>query len=246
MKELSKNQIGHIARKLYDTIGIELSDDNLAIEALTHPSFTHETDVEMTSYDRLEFLGDGVVNLVVAEELMLRLPNLEAGMLTQLRARIIRKEGLLKVARLLHLGDLVLLGAGEEQTGGRKRESTLADMVESITAAVYLDKGFDVARELVLRLVMPQIETVIRDRGRGNPKGQLQELCLRRFSINPAYKTVGTEGPPHEPIFDVEVWIQGEKPLGRGQGSSRRAAQEAAALNALELLTEDQNTPSDM
>jgi len=238
MKELSKRQITTIAQKLYDAIGLELSDDHLAIEALTHPSFTHETDVEMTSYDRLEFLGDGVVNLVVAEELMKRMPNMEAGMLTQLRARIIRKEGLLQVAKILKLGDLVLLGAGEEQTGGRQRESTLADLVESITAAVYLDKGFQVAHDLILRLVMPQIETVIRDRGRGNPKGQLQELCLQRFSVNPTYKTLGTEGPPHEPVFDVEVWLPGEKALGRGTGPSRRAAQEAAALNALEQLEE--------
>ena len=239
MKELSKRQIETIAHKLYDAIGIELSDDNLAIEALTHPSFTHETDEVMISYDRLEFLGDGVVNLVVAEELMRRMPDMEAGMLTQLRARIIRKEGLLQVALDLNLGDLVLLGAGEEQTGGRERESTLADLVESITAAVYLDKGFQVAHDMILRLVMPQIETVIKDRGRGNPKGQLQEVCLRRFSLNPTYKTLGTEGPPHEPVFDVEVWLPGERPLGRGKGSSRRAAQEAAAMDALEHLDND-------
>jgi len=154
MKELSKRQIETIAHKLYDAIGIELSDDNLAIEALTHPSFTHETDEVMISYDRLEFLGDGVVNLVVAEELMRRMPDMEAGMLTQLRARIIRKEGLLQVALDLNLGELVLLGAGEEQTGGRERESTLADLVESITAAVYLDKGFQTAHDMILRLVM--------------------------------------------------------------------------------------------
>ncbi|MDP3650609.1 MAG: ribonuclease III [Rhodoferax sp.] len=206
------------------------SDVSLLVRALTHRSFS------IDHYERLEFLGDSVLNLAVSDLLYARLASLPEGDLSRVRANLVKQETLHQLAVGLGLPDVIKLGEGEFRSGGQKRPSILADALEAIIGAVYLDAGFAVAQALVHRLfkaveINPQMEAIGKD-----PKTELQEWLQGRKMKLPAYTVVGTLGAAHKQSFDVECEISELHLAERGIGGSRRAAEQAAAAAMLQTL----------
>lgn len=205
-------------------------DKALLITALTHPSFG--SDHHVVHYQRLEFLGDAVLELVVSEHLFHALPVPE-GTLSRMRAHIVREEALFEAAKRLELGRLIRLSVGEERSGGREKSSILADVMEAVFAAVYLDGGLDEARRVILSALQDFLEpTALSDCL--DEKSRLQEAMQKRGSM-PRYVHVSSEGPPHAPTFCYHVF-DGKTLLGEGQGASKQLAQQAAAKNAFKKL----------
>lgn len=204
----------------------------LLAEALTHPSLAYESQKPHFDNQRMEFLGDAVLQLIVTEELFRRFPEFTEGRLTKLRSRVVSRRALARFAMAISLGDYVLLGKGEETTGGRKRLSTLADAFESLIGAVYLDSGQEKARELVLRLFESEIGNMAASPEERNPKGELQESLQAIQPQAPVYRIIGESGPDHRRVFQAEVsW--GGKVLATGKGKSKKEAEARAAAEAL-------------
>lgn len=221
-------------------IGYTFHDPRLLDEALTHTSYVNEfKDQASRDNERLEFLGDAVLALVISEHLVAACPDLAEGALSKLRARLVSETTLARVARRLELGRLVRLGRGEERTHGRDKDSILANTLEAVLAAVYRDGGLDAARRLALDAFAQELrEAVSQDAGgadSGDYKTRLQEWCQQRYGAVPQYATTRESGPDHQKTFEVAVTVQGEV-LGRGTGRSKKEAEQAAAQEALERV----------
>lgn len=215
---------------LQDGLGYRFRDERLLQQALTHRS--HSTPHN----ERLEFLGDGVLNCIVAAELYTRFSSLKEGELSRLRASLVREQRLHEVAAGLSLGDFLRLGEGELKSGGFRRPSILADALEAIIGAVFLDGGFEAARALVLRLYQPLLEAVDPTSADKDPKTQLQEwLQSRRYAL-PQYTVVATHGAAHDQRFEVECLIRELDLRTTGSGTSRRLAEQEAARAAYERV----------
>jgi ribonuclease-3 len=220
---------------LDEALGVEFADDALREAALTHRSFAFEQNLGVTN-ERLEFLGDSVLGLVVTDLAYRSYPTLPEGQLAKLRAAVVNMQALADVARALGVGDLVLLGKGEEQSGGRHKASILADALEAIFGAVYLDRGLDVARALIERLFGPRLEAYVRGEGDRDFKTILQELASQRLRSLPIYE-VAEAGPDHQKQFTATVAVAGEQ-LGTGAGRTKKEAEQHAAREAYERLRE--------
>lgn len=208
----------------------EFSNPQLLAQALTHRSFSSDHN------ERIEFLGDSVLNLAVAGLLYERLGELPEGDLSRARANLVKQDTLHQIAVSLGLPDLLRLGEGESKSGGRKRPSILADALEAVIGAVYLDAGFDVAASLVRRL-FKDVEINARMQAIGkDPKTELQEWLQARKMNLPIYRIVGTEGAAHKQTFDVECEIVEYRRAERGTGNSRRAGEQAAASTMLAFI----------
>jgi len=217
---------------LEQRIAYEFRNPILLKEALTHPSIGHERRDREFDNQRLEFLGDAVLQLVITEYLYGHFRDQDEGCLTQLRSRLVSRDALQGRAVAIDLGAHVLMGRGEEATGGRKRSSTLADGFEALIGAIYLDGGIENARGFILREMREDLQQVIAEPVDINPKGQLQE-CLQSLSGNsPVYEAISEAGPEHEKTFVVNVLWEG-KPLGRGEGRSKKQAEIEAAADAM-------------
>ena len=224
-------------QRLQAVLGLELENQELLRQALTHRSFLNEQGgVSLDSYERMEFLGDSVLELVISHELYQRLPQITEGELTKGRAALVCGESLSQVAKSLSLGDFMLLGKGEEASGGRDRESILAATCEAVVAAVYLDQGLEAARRFILKILDDQLDDFCRGGTTPeNPKSRLQEYFQSRGSPSPRYQVVATEGPDHNPVFTIEVLVDQEI-MGAGQGGKKSDAERAAAQDALDRL----------
>jgi ribonuclease-3 len=216
-------------------LGIRFRDGDLREIALTHRSFAFEHDLDATN-ERLEFLGDSVLGLVVTDMAFAALPAMPEGELAKLRAAIVNAQALADVARSLDLGSLVRLGKGEEQSGGRDKASILADALEAVFGAVYLDAGLDEARTLIERLFRPLMEAYARGEGDRDYKTILQELASRELRTMPEYR-LEERGPDHEKEFTATVFLNGE-PLGVGVGKSKKEAEQRAAREAFDHVAE--------
>ncbi len=205
----------------------------LLAEALTHPSLAYETQRPHFDNQRLEFLGDAVLQLVLTEYLFTNYPSFSEGGMTKLRARLVSREALCKFALSLDLGEYVMMGKGEEASGGRTRPSTLADAFESLLGAVYLDGGFESARNVVLKITNDELQHIAEVPVEKNPKGQLQELLQSLAPESPIYNIISEDGPDHCKLFVSEVSWCG-KMLASGEGNSKKEAETDAAKNALE------------
>ena len=215
-------------REIEAKLDYRFKNPKLLETALTHPSFGG--DHHVPHYQRLEFLGDAVLELAISRHLYFELPEVDEGKLTRIRAYIVREETLCKVAQRLGLGDHIRLSVGEERSGGRRKPSILCDVVEAVLAAVYLDGGFDQAMRIIALVMKEELRPeVLKDHL--DAKSRLQEL-LQRDGLMPTYEFVSMEGPPHAPIFFYKV-KEGERELGSGQGTSKQNAQQAAARDAL-------------
>ena len=216
---------------LEDRLGHRFRDRKLLETALTHPSFGG--DHHVPHYQRLEFLGDAVLELAVSRYLYFELPEVDEGKLTRIRAALVREESLNRAARRIGLGEFIRLSVGEERSGGREKPSILSDVMEAVLAAVYLDAGFDEAVRIIGMVLGEELRPeVLKDHL--DAKSRLQELMQREGRM-PSYDYLSMEGPPHAPVFAYRV-MDGEQELGRGSGTSKQNAQQAAARDALKRM----------
>jgi ribonuclease-3 len=222
--------------QLASRLGLDLQDPQLALAALTHKSYVNEHRGEgLTDNERLEFLGDAVIDLAVSHRLMERFPDAREGELSKIRASLVDESGLAGIARQLDLGPLLRLGRGEEITGGRQKASLLADAFEAVIAALYLCGGLAPVLALIDRLLGEAFARAAAGTLDRDYKTQLQELSQSRLRATPRYRVVAEHGPDHSKTFEVELEIRGEA-LGRGRGRSKKDAEQAAAKLALEAL----------
>jgi len=211
----------------------------LALEALRHGSYCHErrgsTAEPLRSNERLEFLGDAVLGLSVSRRCWESFPELSEGALTRMRAAIVNEDALASVARSLGLGELLLLGRGEERSGGREKKGLLADALEAVFAAIHLGAGADAASAVIDRLLQPLIQSAAAGALGRDYKTELQEIAQAVHRTSPAYRVLDAPGPQHARVFEVEVTLAGD-PLGRGSGRTKKEAEQAAARAALDAL----------
>jgi len=221
--------------QLEQRIRYHFKNSALMQEALTHKSFSNEQgDGNLPDNERLEFLGDAVLSLLVSQYVFREYPRLSEGDLTRLRAEVVSEKGLVPVARQLDLGAFLLLGKGEERSGGREKSSLLANALEALLGAVFCDGGFEAARAMAEDLLREPIVRAAR-RKAGDYKTRLQELLQGRYGEVPAYPLLEASGPAHQRTYRVEVRFRG-RAIGTGQGHSKKAAEQEAARSALEHL----------
>lgn len=221
-------------KELEAAIGYHFKDQSLPQTALAHSSYANEVLRDgLKSYERLEFLGDSILGFVTADFLYRTFPALHEGELSKLRAELVCENSLAVVARQLGLGERLLLGKGEDAGGGRQRVSIIADVVESLIAAIYLDGGFDEAKKFIYRFVLVDVQAKIAENA--DYKTRLQELVQRKKDQTIVYRLVSETGPDHDKLFEVAVEINGEI-AGTGCGTSKKRAEQAAARQALEKL----------
>ena len=224
---------------LAERLGWDVNDHDLLLLSLSHRSWCAETP-GVGSNERLEFLGDAVLGLVVTDHLFRTYPALPEGELAKVRASVVNSAALAELASDLDVGDAILLGKGEGQSGGREKPSILADAMEALIGAVYLDRGWDAAAALVMRLLGERMEEAAAGPGGQDYKTRLQELCARQLNDLPQYK-VTDEGPDHAKLFDALVMVQG-RAWGTGHGRSKKQAEQVAAREAWERLSEELST----
>jgi ribonuclease III len=217
---------------LESRLGYKFRNSLLLAEAMTHPSLAYESQRPHFDNQRLEFLGDAVLQLILTEDLYRMFPDFPEGRLTKLRSQLVSRRALARFALSIDLGSYVLLGKGEEATGGRRRMSTLADGFEALIGAVYLDIGYTGARDLVLRLFQSEIEALAGSPEERNPKGELQECLQAIHPQAPNYRMLGESGPDHRKVFQAEVSWRGLV-LATGKGKSKKEAEARAASEAL-------------
>lgn len=238
MGEPAGNPASGRARETLKTkLGVTFRDAGLYEVALTHRSYAYENDVAETN-ERLEFLGDAILSLCVTDMLYKRFPDLLEGDLAKLRASLVSEPALAEIAGELGLGEAVRLGRGELLSGGTRKPSIMADGLEAVIGAIYLDGGIQAARKVVKHLFGALIEEAAGKEIPKDAKTRLQEIVTRRYGILPRYRVTGF-GPDHEKRFRAEVFVQ-ERFGGRGEGRSKKEAEQAAAANALESLAEQQ------
>lgn len=221
---------------LVKSLEIEFRHAALLEQALVHRSYLNEApDVELESNERMEFLGDAVLGVVISDRLYRDYPGLSEGQLSQIRALLVRWDTLAGAAERISLGDHLMLGRGEEMSGGRSRPSNLAGALEALIGAAFLDGGLTKARRLVLQLLGPELEQVAAGAVAVDSKSQLQQVVQARWHEIPRYRLISSVGPDHAKTFMVEVVVRQEV-LGRGEGRNKKQAELAAARQALEAL----------
>ena len=221
---------------LAEQLGLPVRDRRLLAQALTHTSWLHEHPGEAAGHnERLEFLGDAVINLAVSEALYARHPDDDEGVLSARRAAIVSATGLARLASRMDLGAFLSLGEGESGRAGRERPSILASAFEAIAGALLLDVGWESTRDWIIRTATPEIDAGLPPVLLKSPKSRLQEATQRASGGRPAYRVLEAVGPDHDKVFRVEVSVGGEV-LGMGVGPSRRIAETAAAAEAVEVL----------
>ncbi len=220
-------------KELEERLGYQFKNKNLIIEALTHKSYKKPYNNE-----RLEFLGDAVLDLIVGEYLFSKFPDSKEGELSKMRASLVNEKGFMRLARDINLGEYIFISVAEENNQGRKKPSLLSNAFEAIMGAIYLESGLDVVKDIVQKMlerVYPIIDltNLFRDY-----KTTLQELTQAKFGVTPDYKLIQSFGPDHKKEFEVSALIQNEE-ISRAKGKSKKDAQQKAAKIALEILTKD-------
>jgi ribonuclease-3 len=222
--------------QLQTVLGLKFKDPSLLQQALVHRSYLNEAHVPgLESNERLEFLGDAALGLIVSQKLFVDFPHLAEGDLTQLKAALIRWETLAQAAERLSLGDYLLLGHGEKLSGGQRRPSNLARVFEALVGAALVDSGLRKTRALVLRCLKPELTQMAAGKVALDAKSRLQQLAQARWQAMPSYHTVASEGPDHAKVFTVEVLV-GDRTVGQGRGRSKKEAENRAAQQALKAI----------
>ena len=220
-------------RELQDKIGYQFKDESLLKQALTHSSFANEQKInKLNNYERLEFLGDAVLELVSSEFLFNENKDMPEGQLTRLRASMVCEPALAYCARDIDLGSYILLGKGEEATGGRKRDSITSDVMEAVIGAIFLDGGIENAKKYIYHFVLSDLENKILFL---DSKTLLQEEIQKKNTAQLRYELVGETGPDHDKQFSVEAYLD-DKLIGSGVGRTKKAAEQQAAYEALMKL----------
>lgn len=221
---------------LQEILGVTFNHLSLLEQALVHSSYVNENPACVSGHnERLEFLGDAVLDFIVADKLYQDSPDFTEGEMTKHRAALVRRDTLARVARSIRLGDFLYMGKGEEASGGRNKTPNLAGALEAVIAAVYLDRGEAATGDMVVRLLGEEWERVVSQGTGVDYKSKLQEVSQARFQLTPAYRLVDEVGPDHDKRFTVEVKV-GAEVMGNGVGKSKKLAETEAARTALELL----------
>lgn len=230
--------------KLEASLGYTFKDISLLHLAVTHPSVAHEQGRSVQHNQRLEFLGDAVLGLAITRELYDRFPQYSEGPLTKARAQLINRRTLANQAKQIRLSEYLILSRGEEANAGRQRASASADAFESVIGAIFLDSGYEAARDFVLRSFHGAFGEVNSIPTLDNPKGELQEMLQSKSPDAPLYEIVSATGPDHDRDFECVVTHDGVE-LGRGKGKSKKSAESEAALNALSRLKQSAPATTD-
>ena len=220
-------------KQLESTLGYKFKDEKLLIEALTHKSHKQPYDNE-----RLEFLGDAVLDLIVGEYLYKKFKNSAEGNLSKIRASLVNEDGFEKLARYINLGDYIFLSNAEENNGGREKSSLLSNAFEAVIGAIYLESGLEKVQEISIRLIEQNHKDISLDSLFRDFKTTLQELTQARFGLTPQYKVMASRGPDHLKEFEVAVFIE-EKEYARAIGKSKKVAQQESAEIAINILKEE-------
>jgi ribonuclease-3 len=226
---------------LQQSLGHRFTTHTHLYQALTHPSFDNEQDTDVGDYQRLEFLGDAILGMLLAETFFVRLPKAAEGELSRFRAQFAEQSSLAAIARERGIGAFILVGRGEEHSAGRDKDSILCDVLEALIAAVYLDGGLEAARRVVLGFYDELLDAPLGQIASRDAKSELQEILSARGLPPPEYRLADESGPPHDRQFSFLVLIEG-RPAGEGHGRSKKIAQQAAASRALELLVSERET----
>ena len=222
-------------QKLETSLGYSFQDSALLAEAMTHRSYANEFHAEdLPDNERLEFLGDAVLDLVISQSLMETLPDSPEGELTRIRAEVVALPSLSRLAMSLDIGSGLLLGRGEENSGGRQKPSLLADALEALFGAIFTDGGFDAAKAVILPLFVTLLQQASSDDGQDH-KSRLQELLQSTRRALPVYRLVDASGPAHERVYRVDVLID-DNTYGSGQGRTKKSAEQHAAQATLAML----------
>lgn len=222
-----------VNQSLFRKLGYSFNDEQLVLLALTHRSYAGGNN------ERLEFLGDSIVNFIIAEALYLQFPQAKEGQLSRLRAKLVRGVTLAEIAKEFALGDYLRLGSGELKSGGYRRESILADALEAVIGAIYLDNGIEACRERVLAWFASRLEKLSLDDTQKDPKTRLQEHLQAKQLALPIYEVVDVKGDAHDQLFTIECVVVGLAKKTLGIGTSRRGAEQEAARQALQQLGVD-------
>lgn len=230
---------GHGLTAIQEAVGYQFKDPHLLRRALTHPSYVNEhPEDDVGNNQRLEFLGDAVLDFVAGEWVFGRFPHFGEGAMTRLRAALVRTETLARLAGDIDIGPALRLGRGEEASGGRSRPANLCDAFEALVGALYLDGGLAVARRFLEPLIAPAAQETLSANRDVDAKSQLQERCQAEMGVTPQYRIVAAHGPDHEKTFIAEVLL-GSAVLGRGAGHSKQSAEQAAANAAVHSLANE-------
>jgi len=217
-------------------VSLHFTDVNLLQQALTHRSYVNEhEDTNLVDNERLEFLGDAVLDFVTGDMLFRRFPDALEGELTRLRAALVRTESLAALAKLCQVGEALRMGKGEENSGGRDRLNNLCGAFEAVIGALYIDQGLEVVKAFVTPLLLRRLDVIIAEQLDKDPRSVLQERSQYQYGKTPHYRFVDSSGPEHEKAFTFEVLI-GDWVAGRGVGRSKQAAAHAAAYDALSRI----------
>ncbi len=226
-------------KKLEEKIGFSFKNRSLLLQAFVHRSFLNENrHFNLPSNERLEFLGDACLELIVSDFLFHQFPNEAEGKLTSLRSALVNTHSLAATARQLQLGDYLLLSRGEEKSGGRDSEHLLANTFEALLGACYLEAGLECCRQIITQFLLPKLERIIKEKLYQDPKSRLQELLQEKFNTTPHYKILDSWGPDHEKFFRAAVLLE-NRILGVGEGPSKQRAETAAAEKALKKLEKE-------
>jgi len=221
--------------KLEKCLGYQFKDKNLIIEALTHKSYKKPYNNE-----RLEFLGDAVLNLIVGEYLYKKFPKSNEGELSKIRASLVNETGFTKLANKIKLGEYIFISIAEDRNKGRTKSSILSDAFEAIMGAIYLESGLEVLKPIILKLLENSYDKINLDVLFSDYKTALQEITQARFALVPEYIIDGSYGPDHKKEFEISIWIDG-KNFGKASGKSKKLAQQRAAKIAIDKLKEEEN-----
>ncbi len=226
-------------KEFQELIGYKFNNEEYLRVALTHSSYAHENRQKNIKFnERLEFLGDSVLSIIVSKYIFENYPDLPEGKLTKMRSAVVCEKALYECSLNIDLGKYLILGRGEERTGGRTRPSILSDAYEALIAAIYLDSNLDVTREWVLGQIYEAIENAAKGRLSKDYKTEFQEVAQQDGDVNICYKVISESGPDHDKSFTVAVYLDG-KLMGEGEGTSKKRAEQKAAENALFAIKED-------
>lgn len=230
--------VSHL-QKLEKYLGVKFKNEDLLKEALTHRSYLNENPKWPLSHnERLEYLGDAVLELIVTEKLFQTYPSLQEGALTSLRAALVNYQMLARIAREIDLEKYIFLSRGEARDTGKAREVILANAMEALFGAIYLDQGYEVAKTVIQTFVIKHTEEIVEKQLYRDPKSLLQEIIQEQLKITPTYRVISEEGPDHQKNFLVGVYFN-EYLAGKGKGTSKQEAEARAAEVAFEILKKD-------
>ncbi len=236
MHSLTIQDLSEKLSQLENLLAVKFTNKELLLNACIHSSYVNEHHDEGVDHnERLEFLGDAVLELVTTEYLYAKFPDKEEGVLTSLRAALVKGPHLADVALSLGIGAFLLLSHGEEKGGGREKKYILANTMEAIIGALYLDQGFDAAKHFINRIILTNLDSIIAQGAHVDPKSKLQELAQQKMEVTPTYTVLSEEGPDHSKVFTVGAYL-GSNLVGQGAGSSKQKGQQSAAQDALEKL----------